>query len=62
VLLGDAPVPVLVAVFDPGVALQVHGAWTVRQFPAAAKGVGLDPAACLRTSFYDGAGSRGRVR
>jgi hypothetical protein len=44
VLLSDAPVPMLLAVFDAGMALQVHGGQSVPQFPARAKGVGLDPA------------------
>jgi hypothetical protein len=43
VLLGDTPVPMFLAVFDAGVALQVHGGRSVAQFPARAKGVGLDP-------------------
>ncbi len=42
VLLGDAPVPVFLAVLRAGMALQVHGGRSVAQSPARAKRVGLD--------------------
>jgi len=62
VLLGDAPVPMLLAVFDAGVALQVHGGRSVAQFPARAKGVGLDPAAFSGPPLCVGERLRGRAR